>query len=56
MDIGSRRRGTRLLLEHSGFKKLEDLNLYALMDAGWLKNIHKIAELINAAKHGTTNT
>jgi len=48
--------GTQLLLEHSGFKKLEDLNLYALMDAGWLKNIHKIAELINGAKHGTTNT
>lgn len=44
--------GTELFLEHSGFKVLENVTIYNLMDAGWLKNIKKIAELINVAKHG----
>ena len=51
--------GTQLLLEHTGFKETEDISLYTLytmMDAGWLKNINKIAELVNAAKHDTTHT
>ena len=51
--------GTQLLLEHSGFKETEDISLYTLytmMDAGWLKNINKIAEIINAVKHDTTHT
>jgi len=57
--LNPKENGTRLLLEHSGFKETEDTSintLYTMMDAGWLKNINKIAELINAAKHGTTHT
>jgi uncharacterized protein YndB with AHSA1/START domain len=48
--------GTQLSLDHSGFTETQGLSLYPLMDAGWLKNIQKIAELINAAKHGATHT
>ena len=47
--------GTELVLEHTGFKET-DFNMYAAMDEGWLKNIQKIAALINNATHGTTNT
>jgi uncharacterized protein YndB with AHSA1/START domain len=49
-------KGTELFLEHSGFSEVENLAIYAGMTDGWLKNIHKIADLINAAKNGTTNT
>ncbi|HMI59486.1 MAG TPA: SRPBCC domain-containing protein [Puia sp.] len=49
-------KGTELFLEHSGFSEVENLAIYNGMTAGWLKNIQKIADHINAAKHGTTNT
>jgi uncharacterized protein YndB with AHSA1/START domain len=42
-------KGTELFLEHSGFAKEEDLNFYNGLTEGWLKNIHKIADLLNAA-------
>jgi uncharacterized protein YndB with AHSA1/START domain len=45
--------GTELLLEHTGI--MENVDIYSAMNMGWLQNIKKIAELINAAKHGTTN-
>ena len=57
--LNSKEGGTQLLLEHSGFKETEDVSintLFTMMDAGWLKNINKIAELINAAEHGATLT
>lgn len=38
--------GTELLLEHSGFKDLADSPMFAIMNEGWLKNIKKIAQLI----------
>ncbi|PSL44268.1 uncharacterized protein YndB with AHSA1/START domain [Chitinophaga niastensis] len=47
--------GTELFLEHSGFSEMENFTMYNALNDGWLKNIHKIAERINAAKHGTTN-
>jgi uncharacterized protein YndB with AHSA1/START domain len=47
--------GTELFLEHSGFKVLENLAIFNSMNEGWLKNIKKIAELLNAVKHGSTN-
>ena len=47
--------GTELFLEHSGFEREENLNFYnGLMD-GWLKNLHKIANLLNTAPNGNTN-
>jgi uncharacterized protein YndB with AHSA1/START domain len=48
-------KGTELFLEHSGFAKKENLNFYNGMTDGWLKNIHKIAERLNAAQHDSTN-
>ena len=47
--------GAELLLDHSGFKEA-DFTMYSLMSDGWLRNIQKIAALINTAKHGTTNS
>jgi uncharacterized protein YndB with AHSA1/START domain len=49
-------KGTELFLEHSGFAKKENLNFYNGLTDGWLKNIHKIADRLNAAPHDTTNT
>jgi len=46
--------GTEVLLNHSGFKET-DISMYAIMNEGWLKIMHKIAEHINTATHGTTN-
>jgi uncharacterized protein YndB with AHSA1/START domain len=48
--------GTELSLLHSGFREIEDFNIYSGMNEGWLKNTQKIAGLINIANHGTTNT
>jgi len=47
--------GTELSLEHSGFSEIENLAIYNGMNEGWLKNIHKIADRLNAAQHGNTN-
>jgi uncharacterized protein YndB with AHSA1/START domain len=47
--------GTELFLEHTGFSEVENLLIYGGMNQGWLKNMHKIDELIKAAKHDTTN-
>jgi uncharacterized protein YndB with AHSA1/START domain len=45
--------GTELQLEHTGFKET-DITMYSIMHDGWLRNIQKINELINALKHGAT--
>jgi uncharacterized protein YndB with AHSA1/START domain len=45
--------GTELSLEHDGF--MENTDMYTAMHAGWLKNMHKIAELINKVINATTN-
>ncbi|HET6996845.1 MAG TPA: SRPBCC domain-containing protein [Chitinophagaceae bacterium] len=47
--------GTELLLEHS-FSEISNLDIFSLMDQGWLKNMHKIPNLINAAKDGIVHT
>ena len=46
-----KRNGTELSLVHSGFTEVENLAIYAGMTDGWLKNMHKIAALADAAKH-----
>lgn len=48
--------GTELFLEHSGFSETENLAIYNGMTGGWLQNINKMADRINAAQHGTTNS
>jgi uncharacterized protein YndB with AHSA1/START domain len=48
----AKEKGTELFLEHSGL--MENISIYTAMNEGWFKNIQKINELINAAKHGAT--
>jgi uncharacterized protein YndB with AHSA1/START domain len=48
-------KGTELLLEHSGFHREENLNFYHGLTDGWLKNLQKIADHLNAKKNDTTN-
>jgi len=47
--------GTELLLEHSGFKEIENLNIYNAMTDGWFKNLQKITNILNTATYGTAN-
>jgi uncharacterized protein YndB with AHSA1/START domain len=47
-------KGTELILDHGGFEVMENLSLFNAMNKGWLDNMHKIAERLNAAKHDTT--
>jgi uncharacterized protein YndB with AHSA1/START domain len=54
--LQSKDNGTELSVEHSGFSEVENLTMFSALNDGWLKNIHKIAELINTATHGNTNT
>lgn len=48
-------KGTELFLEHSGFTKKENLSIYNGLADGWVKNIQKIANHLNALQHGNTN-
>ena len=49
-------KGTELFLEHSGFSEKENFDIYKGMTDGWLKNVQKITDRLNATTHGTTNT
>jgi uncharacterized protein YndB with AHSA1/START domain len=48
-------KGTQLFLDHGNFAVMENFALYNSMIDGWLKNIHKIADRLNAAENDTTN-
>ena len=48
-------KGTALFLEHSGFAKEENLNFYKGLTDGWLKQVQKIVDHLNAEQHGNTN-
>lgn len=48
-------KGTELFLEHSGFAKKENLSFYNGLVDGWVKNIQKMTNHLNAAQYGTTN-
>jgi uncharacterized protein YndB with AHSA1/START domain len=48
-------KGTQVFLEHSGFEKPENLDLYNGLMHGWLEKFQKIDNLLNAAPHGHTN-
>ncbi len=41
--------GTELQLVHSGFKEV-NIAMFTAMDNGWYQNIHKITDLLKAAK------
>ncbi|MHB1921244.1 MAG: SRPBCC family protein [Chitinophagaceae bacterium] len=48
-------KGTELFLEHSGFVKKENLNMYNGLADGWVKNIQKLTNHLNASQHGHSN-
>jgi len=48
-------KGTEVFLEHSGFEKKENLDFYNGLMHGWVEKLQNIANLLNAAPHGTTN-
>ena len=47
-------KGTELFLEHSGFGKLENVNFFAGMNDGWIKQVQKITDHLNALQHGNS--
>jgi len=48
--LNAKDNGTELIIEHNGFASDESmLQIFSVMDAGWLQNIKKIAELIKTA-------
>ena len=53
-QLNPKDKGTELVLDHTGFKEA-NFAIFTGMNDGWLKNIHKIANLINVVKNGTTN-
>jgi len=55
-ELKSKNEGTELVLEHSDFAIMENLLIFNSMNEGWVKNVHKIIDRLNAASHGTINT
>jgi len=53
-ELAPKGEGTELVLEQSGFGEKETLALYDIMDAGWIKNMNKIAALIKNEDHAPT--
>ncbi|MCF0074239.1 SRPBCC domain-containing protein [Dyadobacter sp. CY261] len=47
--------GTTLHLEHSGFAKKENLDMYNGLLLGWVEKLEKIANLLKAEKYGDTS-
>lgn len=45
--------GTDLQVEHSGFKEVENLELYKGMTDGWRQNMQKIAQRLDSVPHDT---
>ena len=44
--------GTDLILEHTGFAKVENLSFYNGLTEGWIEKLENIAKLLNPAPHG----
>ena len=47
-------KGTQLFLEHNGFEKEENLNIYNGLTQGWIEKLQKISNLLNPKSHDTT--
>ena|ERR1700744_740426 len=54
-ELQPKGKGTELLLDHGNFTILENAGIFSAMDKGWLDNMHKIADSLNAKEHDTTN-
>jgi len=49
-------KGTELFLEHSGFSKNENLDMYNALNHGWEGKFPKINNLLNTTEHGHTKS
>lgn len=47
--------GTELQLVHSGFKTVENFNIFTAMNDGWFRNMNKIGELLNKIINDTAS-
>jgi len=47
--------GTEVFLDHRGFEKAENLDLYNGLMHGWVEKLTKIDNLLKEAAHGHTN-
>lgn len=55
-QLQSTDKGTEVFLEHKGFAKKENLDFYNGLNQGWIEKLNNIADLLNAAEHGNTNS
>jgi len=54
-ELKEKDNGTELLLNHTDFVVLENMDIFNAMTKGWLENMHKMANDLNKKKYGTTN-
>ncbi|MEO6150959.1 MAG: SRPBCC domain-containing protein [Mucilaginibacter sp.] len=54
-NLLSKEKGTEVILEHRGFAKKTNLDMYSRLLHGWVEKLAKINELLNASAHGNTN-
>jgi uncharacterized protein YndB with AHSA1/START domain len=54
-QLEPRENGTEVFLEHRGFAREENLDMYHGLMHGWLEKFQNIDKLLNAAPHGHTN-
>lgn len=47
-ELQPKDKGTELILEHGGFVILKNMGMFDAMNVGWLQNMHKIADRLNA--------
>lgn len=50
-----RNNGTEVFLDHRGFDKAENLDMYHALLHGWLEKFQNIEKLLNTEPHGDTN-
>ena len=53
-ELHQKDNGTELILDHSDFVVMENIGIFNSMTEGWRKNMHKIADRLNAPDHATT--
>jgi uncharacterized protein YndB with AHSA1/START domain len=54
-ELVAKDNGTELFLDHRGFNKEENLDLYHGLMQGWVVKLQNIEKLLNAATNGHTN-
>jgi len=54
-ELKARENGTEVFLDHRGFEKAENLDMYHGLMHGWLEKFANIDKLLNATPHGHTH-